>query len=215
MLSSQFRGATYINAAVPSPAINVLCAGMTADELTTLIYNRWPEGQKSFNATTWDQHQPGDIPDSFLNRTVVDDLFTWGPQYGQHPPIFGKLPEPYNTIVNKTGQYPANAIYLLAASPPGLKNPQYSLCALRVKQTGVCSTSVERTGSLLSLDTLATVYNDNIDDSDESSMSTILGQPNDVQYNRHDPNMKEGVWVSDWKDVASTWASAMDLNSGN
>ncbi|KXG45649.1 uncharacterized protein PGRI_034160 [Penicillium griseofulvum] len=191
------EGKYNIEASVPSPAINVLCAGMTKKELSPLIYSSWP-GHK-FNVSAW---PVADIPHppSWLNRTVVDSLFQFGPKYGQVPPIFGKYPLPYNTILNGTGPFPANAVYLLGATPPPVDNnthtPEYVLCSLRAKQTGVCSTkySADQSGATLSTD--------------------CENPSNDLQYDRRQGSFIEGLWDSDWKNLASEWANSLSLNAG-
>ncbi|KAJ5244036.1 hypothetical protein N7489_004132 [Penicillium chrysogenum] len=195
---SSGEGKYTIEASVPSPAVNVLCTGMTKDELSPLVYSSWPGGDK-FNMTTWTTSPPDDIPDpaSWLNRTVVDTLFQFGPKSNQIPPIFGKYPLPYNTILNTTGPWPANAIYLLGATPPSnnTNTPEYVMCSLRAKQTGACSTkySADMSGAFLSTD--------------------CENASNGLQYNRrHDT--PEGQWDADWKNIASEWANALSLNAG-
>ncbi|KAJ6190451.1 hypothetical protein N7519_000472 [Penicillium mononematosum] len=173
---SSGEGKYTIEASVPSPAVNVLCTGMTKDELSP----------------------PNNIPHpaSWKNRTVVDSLFQFGPKYDQIPPIFGKYPLPYNTILNTTGSWPANAIYLLGATPPSndTNTPAYVMCSLRGKQTGACSTtySADTSGAFLS--------------------TVCESASNELQYDRrHD---FEGQWDPDWKNIASEWANALSLNAG-
>ncbi|KAJ5329362.1 hypothetical protein N7452_009752 [Penicillium brevicompactum] len=193
--SASGEGKYNIEASVPSPAVNVLCAGMSEKELQPLVYTSWPGGSK-FNTTTWSSSPPEDIPKTgYLNRTVVDDIFQFGPSHGQVPPVFGKFPKPYNTILNVTGLYPANAIYLLGASPPDTE-PEYVMCALRAKQTGHCSTKYNAGSSGAALDTRC---------EDPS---------NDLEYARRQPGFIEGVWESDWKNVASEWANSLSLGAG-
>ncbi|KAJ6145131.1 hypothetical protein N7470_009026 [Penicillium chermesinum] len=122
------EGKYNIEAAVPSPAMNVLCAGMTAEELAPIVYTAWPNSS-DFNATTWSVKPSSNIPvnTTWYNSTVVDDLFGFGEKYGQQPPIFGTYPVAYNTIINITGLYPVNAIYILGK--PGISSPSTS-CAL-------------------------------------------------------------------------------------
>jgi hypothetical protein len=197
--SASGEGRYTLDASVPSPAINVLCAGMTKKELEPLVYASWPGGDK-FNPTSWSVTPPDDIPrtPSWLNRTVVDTLFEFGPEYGQRPPIFGKYPKPYNTILNTTGLWPANSIYLLGASPPNTTNPPYVLCALRAKLTGVCSTRYNAASS-------------------GAFLSTICEQGNNkLQYDRRRASRGfiEGFWEADYKNVASEWAKALSLGAG-
>lgn len=192
------EGKYDLEASVPSPAINVLCVGMTADELTPLVYNTWPVGSETFNATTWSITTPDNIPGyaDWNNRTVVDDIFGFGKEYGQRAPIFGKLPQPYNTILNTTNFNGPNAIYLLAAAPDNILNPEYALCSLKVKQTSACSTLYSAAAS-------------------GANFSVNCENPsNPLQYSRSNPQMIEGNWETDWKNVASLWASALSLGAG-
>ncbi|GAQ07503.1 hypothetical protein ALT_4824 [Aspergillus lentulus] len=130
------EGNFEIEASVPSPAVNVLCVGMTEEELTPLVYERWPDVH-NFNSLTWDYEGHKNVPVDWFNRTVVDDLFGWDPnanaQIKQTPPVFGKLPIANNTITNSTGFWPTNAIYILGAAPNETMTPPYVLCALKAK----------------------------------------------------------------------------------
>ncbi|KAJ5135855.1 uncharacterized protein N7515_005133 [Penicillium bovifimosum] len=192
------EGTYNIEASVPSPAVNILCVGMTKEELSPLVYASWPGGSK-FNPTAWNNYPEEDIPryPSWLNRTVVDELFQFGPKYGQVPPVFGKFPQPYNTILNTTGAWPANAIYLLGATASEHKEmPPYVMCAMRGKQTGKCSTkySADSSGAVLSV--------------------SCEDPQNEMQYDRRFNGFIEGLWNPDWKNVAAEWANAVSLNSG-
>ncbi|KAJ6006305.1 hypothetical protein N7451_004249 [Penicillium sp. IBT 35674x] len=188
------EGKYNIEASVPSPVVNVLCVGMNESELSPLVYSSWPNAH--FNATTWSVDGSPDIPrtPSWLNSTVVDSIFGFGEAYGQRPPVFGTYPEEYNTILNTTGLWPANAIYLLGK--PSASSPEYVMCAIRSTLTAVCSThyDAESSGAFL--------YTQCEDDS------------NPMQYSRSDTVFQEGVWLADWKDVASEWANALSLGSG-
>ncbi|KGO47608.1 hypothetical protein PEXP_014950 [Penicillium expansum] len=193
------EGKYNIEASVPSPAVNVLCAGMTKKELSPLVYASWPGGDK-FNVTTWNSSPPENIPHpaDWKNSTVVDSLFQFGPKYSQVSPIFGKYPLPYNTILNTTGVWPANAIYLLGATPPtnNTNMPEYVMCSLRAKQTGTCSTNYSA-------------------DTSGASLSTNCENPsNGLQYDRRQGTYYEGVWEADWKNIASEWGNSLSLNAG-
>jgi hypothetical protein len=188
------EGKYYIEASVPSPAVNVLCAGMSKKELEPLIYASWP-GSSSFNPSSWNLAPPSNLPHPpWRNKTVVDEFFQFSPEDGHTPPIFGKYPLPYNTILNTTGGWPTNAIYLLGASPDKAE-PPYVLCSLRAKQTGHCSTkySAEPRGGKLT--------------------SRCEDPANDLQYNRRQ-TFTEGSWDPDWKNIASEWANSLSLNAG-
>ena len=88
-------GEYSVRASVVSPTVNVLCVDMTATELEPLIYVDWPNamftendilGQKvAYSGYENDiQLQPGQ---SYLNSTVVDNIFGWGANNVQ-PPVF-------------------------------------------------------------------------------------------------------------------------------
>lgn len=47
LTSSQGLGEYTVQASVPSPVINVLCAGMNIDEMAPMVYTKWT----SFNGT--------------------------------------------------------------------------------------------------------------------------------------------------------------------
>lgn len=102
-------GEYAIRAGVVSPAVNVMCVNVAPAEIAPLIYSTWPNSntKKSgfgeqlipvdggkwikdvphWNATDESRH---------LNRTVLDDIFKWGPKYGRLPPI---LPAVRNSIL--------------------------------------------------------------------------------------------------------------------
>ncbi|KAJ5893937.1 hypothetical protein N7495_005628 [Penicillium taxi] len=188
------EGKYNIEASVPSPAVNVLCVGMSKSDLDPLVYSSWPNA--NFNATTWSEDPPDDIPPmpSWLNRTNVDSIFGFGEKYGQRPPVFGTFPEANNTILNTTGVSPANAIYLIGK--PSVSNPEYVMCAIRAKLTGVCSTKYDAASSGASLST------------------NCENVTNKLQYDLNEANFIEGWWASDWKNVAADWGIALSLGSG-
>ncbi|EAW11673.1 uncharacterized protein ACLA_093720 [Aspergillus clavatus NRRL 1] len=184
-----------IEASVPSPAVNVLCVGMTADELTPLVYNEWPY-RPSFNPVTWDFKTYKNIPGDWYNRTVVDDIFGWAPEAGRFPPVFGKLPKAYNTIINSTGPWPTSSIYMLGAAPEESMTPPYVICSLKAKLSPVCSTKYSATAS-------------------GGILRTNCENPsNPMQFNRRNQSAVDGEWDGNWKNVADEWARSMSLNSG-
>lgn len=188
------EGNFEIEASVPSPAINVLCVGMTAEELTPLVYERWPQGH-NFDPLTWDFEGYKNVPGDWYNRTVVDDIFVWDPKQ-QIPPVFGKLPKPYNTVTNTTGTWPTNAIYILGAAPNETMTPAYVLCALKAKLSPVCSTKYSAAAS-------------------GASLGTNCENPaNPLQYNHRNQSASDGVWDGNWKNVAGEWSNSLSLNSG-
>ncbi|KAL6233262.1 hypothetical protein BDW75DRAFT_215695 [Aspergillus navahoensis] len=189
------EGMYELEASVPSPAVNVLCAGMNATELAPIVYTEWPN-HGNFNAVTWTADVPGDVPgtEDWNNRTVVDEIFGFGPDYpGQYAPVFGKLPKEYNTIVNVTSPYSNGAIFLLGASPNGTK-PEYYLCRLKAKQSIHCSTRYKATAS-------------------GSHLYTVCEENHPLQYNLRVPDALES-WANDWMNIASEWAFTLSLNAG-
>jgi hypothetical protein len=89
-------GEYSIRAGVVSPAVNVMCVNMNADELAPLVYTRWPNARtegteipgQQIGVNGWDGDVPGPSPAEWLNSTVVDSLFRWGEKYGRRPPVF-------------------------------------------------------------------------------------------------------------------------------
>jgi hypothetical protein len=142
------HGNSELDASVPPPAVNVLCAAMNTTELAPLVYTEWPKTDGKFDGVTWELNPPADVPtDDWNNRTVVDDIFEFGPDYpGIFSPIFGTLPSPYATILNVTTASPSDAIYVLGGIPPDSKS-DYILCSLRAKISLKCSTRYELTTS--------------------------------------------------------------------
>ncbi|KAL3459644.1 hypothetical protein BJX64DRAFT_199903 [Aspergillus heterothallicus] len=191
------EGYYELAASVPSPAVNVLCVGMNETELEPIVYDKWPNTDGKFDPVTWTTNVPDNVPsfDNWHNRTVVDDIFGFGPDYpGMYAPIFGKLPEPHNTILNVTGPYLPGAIYLLGAAPPDVE-PKYVLCSLRAKQSPACFTQYKATAS-------------------GSELSTRCEEGNQLQYNVRNPDTPAVIWQPDWKSIASEWAFTLSLNAG-
>ena len=83
----QGRGEYLVEASVPAPTVNVLCAGLSEEEIKPLIYRI--EGEPK---------HPGEV------RPAVDHLFDFNQSLDRDPltppPQFPKVPIYYNTIVN-------------------------------------------------------------------------------------------------------------------
>ena len=165
---------------------------MQQDELVPLVFSLWPTGNGSTtNLTGWPTGFGIPTWPSYLNQTPVDDLFGFGEKHGRRPPIFPKLPLPYNTVLNTTGWY-ADSVYLLATSPTG----EYTMCSLRSSLTTSCSTQ----------------YNASISG---GSMSAHCEDPKDkLAYKLSYTNATDGVIVPDWQAVATEWAKSISLNDG-
>lgn len=181
-----------VHASVPSPITNVLCASMQREELVPIVFSEWPTGKgPSTNLTGWPNSQGIPKSPSWLNRTSVDDLFGFGEKYRRRPPVFPKLPLPYNTVSNDTGNY-IDSIYILATSATG----DYTMCSMRASITTRCSTQYHASLSGGSL-------NAHCEDSQDS-----------LAYGKSYTNATEGVIATDWADVATEWALALSLNAG-
>ena len=195
-------GIYSIRASVLVPFVNVVCAlGMPADALKPLIYSMWSDANKTVTPTYEKMlgHDHSHLTNVYLNGTPFDNIFQWGPTWGDSnwPPIFPQLPIDYNTIVNDTTHMPygRDSIYILgkggavdATGQPSDRN--YALCQLRVGQTPQCSTQYNASSNV-------------------GALEAICNEPNDtVRYSYSKPN--ETISVSrDWPNVASMWARSM------
>lgn len=153
-----------------------------------MVYAQWPSFNGTYpNSTSW--------PNQFNlalkspKKTAVDDLF--GFSKDQVYPIFPKIPQPYNTVLNYSSVYGAQAIYLLATSPAST----YTLCSMRAALGTNCSTEYHSSGS-------------------GGSLNTNCEADNRLVYGRSEPRAPNGMWVRDWVTVASQWGLALSLNAG-
>ncbi|PGH15001.1 hypothetical protein AJ79_02681 [Helicocarpus griseus UAMH5409] len=198
-----------IQASVVSPVVNVLCAGMTADELSPIIYESWPNrinGSDNLDFSKWNTGVPKDIPiyPEPVNRTVVDDLFDFTDEFP--PPIFPKLPSPFNTIVNGTKtEHLGYAGHLLLTSPNystedkqfPKHNPEYTLCAIKAGLTTQCSTKYHATAS-------------------GGRLEVVCDDPTDeMRYNKSkEKEMPLIDWSMNWENMATEWANSLSLGAG-
>lgn len=111
-------GEYNLQAAVISPTLNVLCVNMNYTELAPLIYVEWPnaiynisdDGTRQKQAWLGWEYSTSEAfrENPFLNSTVVDDIFQWGPSYGltgRYPPVFPMVRLLVSPIYNLTN-YP-------------------------------------------------------------------------------------------------------------
>ena len=189
-------GEYFLEASVPSPATNVLCAGMSEQDLSPMVVTLWPGYNGTApNNTNW----PGgyDIPlfPDWLNKTAVDDVFGFGEKYGRRMPVFPKLPIPFNTVENTTAVtplYTTDSMYILGAN----NNSNYMLCSLRTYLTPNCSTAYHAALS-------------------GGFMSSRCNDPdNPLAYRQSHPEATSGVYNTDWINVANQWAVTMSLGAG-
>ncbi len=179
-----------MQASVPSPAVNVLCAELSAAELKPMVYTEWPGWNGTVpNTTTWPKGFNLSL-DPSLRKTNVDDLF--GFTDVEIHPIFPKLPSAYNTIFNHSIGWGPQAVYLLASSATSA----YTLCSIRTALTPNCSTRYHSSGS-------------------GGSLNATCEDPHDsFAYNISDPHAPVGMWNQDWAVVATDWGNALSLNAG-
>ena len=162
---------------------------MSSEELSPLVFTLWPSNNGSqFYAADYQASIP--LYPDWLNSTTVDDVFGFGKEYDRRPPVFSRLPSPYNTVLNHTGEY-IDSIYILATAA----NSSYMMCSLRGSMSVNCSTYFHASMSGGSLESRCEDPND--------SMAYIKSRPNDTDGK-----------ASDWSRVASEAALAMALNDG-
>lgn len=191
-------GEYYVTASVPSPAVNVLCAGVTAEEISPLIYTTWPGTNGTFNVSSWALNPPSDLPGpGWNNHTVVSDIFGFSGTGPETPPIFPRLPAPFNTLTNSTNlRYGDHAVYILAGSPPKV-NPPYALCAVKAMQYPKCSTQYHATMS------------------SSGELTTQCDDPtNSLAYDKSQTLAPMGDYSPDYRNIASEWANSISLGSG-
>lgn len=89
-------GEYQIRASVVSPVVNTMCVNVAKSELAPLVYTTWPHARNENTGVldqvkgndTWEADVPGPADAEWLNKTVVDDVFRWGPKYRRRPPVF-------------------------------------------------------------------------------------------------------------------------------
>lgn len=198
------EGTYSLRASVPSPIVNVLCANMNEKELAPIVYNTWPNAEKDL--TSWL------APSSAIrahattqNTTVVDEIFGWNGNDNtttlNWPPVFGKMPIPFNTVTNHTSsQWGRPAIYLLGQGGPadiaGDGTGVYSLCKIQVSVITGCSTRHNVTGSGGTMEALC-------DPKDKMSFVETGEEPS-----------KNEQGVANWRDIGTDWANSLSLGTG-
>jgi hypothetical protein len=142
------EGTYSLRASVPSPIMNVLCVNMNKTELEPIVYDTW--NNETVDLNTWGSTLGIRSNATTTNKTVVDDVFGWNttedPTMGtlNYPPVFGKYPIPFNTVLNHTSfKWGRPAIYLLgqggadgSVDGTGI----FTLCKIHVSISPSCST---------------------------------------------------------------------------
>ncbi|KAK2615459.1 hypothetical protein N8I77_002210 [Diaporthe amygdali] len=211
-------GSYNISASVISPAVNVLCVNMNREELEPLVYTAWPNANVTKNANDpyqeigsekWEDDVPVSSENEWLNSTVVDDIFRWGPQYKRRPPVFQLYPIDNNIITNTTVQpynttVLADAIYLFGKSR---LMDDYTLCELRSWPAIQCSTQFDVSG-VTGMSMTA-----QCSQTEDFFPETADNHPDPDAY-VHYMGTGEIAASSDWKYMVDGWRLAIDLNGG-
>ncbi|KAL8766624.1 MAG: hypothetical protein Q9209_006641 [Squamulea sp. 1 TL-2023] len=185
-------GEYIVQASVPSPVTNVLCATMRQEELAPMVYTDWPGSNgTASNLTGWPNEFGIPLWPSYLNSTPVDDLFGFGEKYDRRHPVFSKYPIVYNTVLNHSGWF-TDSIYILATSATG----EYAMCSMKASLTTNCSTRYHTSLSGGSMGAHCEDAKDNL------------------AYGKSYANATEGVIKKNWAAVATEWAMALSLNAG-
>lgn len=188
------QGIYRIRASVPSPVVHTLCAMLSEEALKPYIL----QTNETTNMTYLPE--PYDLSDPYLGGTPLDDLFKWGKAYGEYkwPPVFPKMPLPFNTIINDTLHmehgYGRDAIYLLGNSTIEHEKGgfAYPLCQILVNQTPLCSTWYNASGT-------------------GATMEAVCEDPlDDLQYIRSLDNATQGnaSLSREWPNIAGEWAKS-------
>ncbi|KAL9615844.1 MAG: hypothetical protein Q9160_009216 [Pyrenula sp. 1 TL-2023] len=119
----QGLGEYIVKASVPAPAVNILCVGLSREELNPLIHNV-------------------SLGPAQSEATAVDDFFRFSDKYEdrQPAPYFEHVPIPYNTVVNFTENWGPDSIYLLATPPQNIVTNEHILCSIKALQYTGCTT---------------------------------------------------------------------------
>ena len=206
----QGLGEYFLEASVPSPSVNVLCASMTKEDLAPMVVNLWPgfnttNNGTAPNLTNYPKLYKMPMYPDWLNETTVDDLFGFGEKYGRRMPIFPKIPLPFNTVLNETTPfntdprdpnqlYLVDSIYVLATSNDTSGSP-HMLCSIRASMSPNCSTEYHASMS-------------------GGSMTANCDDNNPLAYRNSHPEATSGVWDPLWITAANTWALTMSLDAG-
>ena len=210
-------GRYTIDASVVSPVLHSLCAAVSEEQISPLVFSTWNMTDEPLNQTTW----PAQLkfsesrPSPYLNGTDMDDIFGWGEKYGDYawPPIFMKLPEDYNTLVNGTGnggmQYGRSSVYILGKAhstdvqSDSSKGLDYFLCQLQVSQSPYCYTSYQASGQTAVLEAVCDEHD------------TPTGSMRYIESKQGIAAPSGNATISrDWPMVGSEMVHALALNDG-
>ncbi|KAI5289197.1 hypothetical protein KEM54_004250 [Ascosphaera aggregata] len=190
-----------LQATTASPVMNVLCAGVSEDELAPLVYSTWPSN--TFNGTTFQALDSRKLVNKLYpqgarnatNSTSIDQIFGWGnsPDDALRP-IFGKFALPSQTLIN-VAAYGLEGTYLLAGVPNELKGVGSSqvLCRMRATMGSGCSTTYHA-------------------ESSGGELYTTCDETDELRYKG--PSLEEVVWDLDWANMGNDWSQSVSLSNG-
>jgi hypothetical protein len=196
------EGTYSLRASVPSPVMNVLCVNMNETELEPIVYDTW--NNETVDINTWSNKDGIRGNATTTNTTVVDDIFGWNTTQGDtynYPPVFGRYPMSFNTILNHTSfQWGRPAIYVLGQGGPADDGTDgtgiYSLCKIHVSISPACSTRHNVTGS-------------------GGTMEALCNDPDDkMAYIKSQTNASMSQPLSNWRDIGTDWANSLSLGTG-
>ncbi|KAE9376051.1 hypothetical protein N431DRAFT_543398 [Stipitochalara longipes BDJ] len=191
-------GEYSVRASVVSPTINVLCVNMNSTELKPLVYTQWPYAKTNNSDNgkiAWSgyqneiQLQPGQ---TWLNKTVVDDIFEWGATYARQPPVFPMFPIDYNSLTNITVAN-SDSIYILIKSSA---IPDYTMCQVRSFVSPACSTQY------------------NVSGTGQGSLQSHCEDAHDPDAYIKSVEGAPVIRTPDWRSVGQDWALSLSFNSG-
>ena len=139
--------------------------------------SRWPAGVPSYP--------------SWLNSTAVDDVFGFGEKNQRRPPVFPKIPPPYNSILNNS-VLESDSIYVLYTAA----DSSYMMCSLRAVLSVTCSTIYQASMR-------GGVLESHCEDHDDGN-----------SYSKYLTNMTPAITQRDWSSVAGDWGTTVGLNGG-
>lgn len=192
LIICQGLGEYSIRAAVPAPYVNVLCVNVSVDELSPILYEKWSAAKKKpLNASQWpNNHNFTEAPRKLNNG--LDSIFGFGDE--RPPPVFAKLPLPFNTILNFSNSGMWDSLYLLATS--GEIETNHMLCSIRGSLTPNCSTEYHASMG-------------------GGNLTTNCEDPTDAfSYHKSDLTAPNGGLSKDWVNIAVSWIMAVNLNDG-
>lgn len=192
LIIRQGLGEYSIRAAVPAPYVNVLCVNVSVDELSPILYEKWSAAKKKpLNASQWPiNHNFTEAPRKLNNG--LDSIFGFGDE--RPPPVFAKLPLPFNTILNFSNTGTWDSLYLLATS--GEIETNHMLCSIRGSLTPNCSTEYHASMG-------------------GGNLTTNCEDPTDAfSYHKSDLTAPNGGLSKDWVNIAVSWIMAVNLNDG-